>query len=606
MMSMPVSGARSVVSNWDQPVGLADANDTIYHFTAPGMVIDDTDGGVSDLLTMPSQYSFNSLTLVREGSDLVFYQNDVRLVTIKDQFVQPRYFDNSTGMWVVLPDSEGKAIEFVEDAVGVAHALRDFRLTFNSTTGDDFILGTSYGVNPNDAINGGDGNDRIYGLGGNDEIWGGNGNDAIHGDDPDGRNPEFGNDTLYGEGGDDILAGGGGNDTLWGGDGDDLLNGGAGQDIMYGGYGDDVYIVDNLADQVIEPSYVFWHGGDDTVRTNLPIYYLPNLVENLFGTGFSQKLTGNSHGNFISGSSGNDIINGGAGVDKMVGGDGDDIYYVDNVQIYIDTVIEEFNHGNDSIRANISSNYVTKYALVENVENLFWLNSRSMQLVGNALNNNIVGNAGDDIIVGAGGADRMEGKGGNDIYYVNDVNDNVVEAEGQGNDKIQTSVSYNLTGRSIETVNMVGNGHLSVNGNEFSNVINGNSGNNNIRGLGGDDILTGGLGNDYLSGGAGMDIFKFDSALMPGNLDRIGDFTPVDDVMHLKRSIFSDAGSFGTLSADAFKIGLGNVDASDRIIYDDVNGMVYYDADGSDAVAAIAFAQLTPGLALTNADFILF
>ena len=47
----------------------------------------------------------------------------------------------------------------------------------------------------------------------------------------------------------------------------------------------------------------------------------------------------------------------------------------------------------------------------------------------------------------------------------------------------------------------------------------------------------------------------------------------------------------------------GAVDATDRILYNDTTGAIFYDADGSGATAAIQFATLTGSPTITNADF---
>jgi len=60
----------------------------------------------------------------------------------------------------------------------------------------------------------------------------------------------------------------------------------------------------------------------------------------------------------------------------------------------------------------------------------------------------------------------------------------------------------------------------------------------------------------------------------------------------------------GGLAAERFVVGPAAQDASDNIIYNDVTGALSYDSDGNGAAAAIQFAQLSPGLALTNLDFL--
>ena len=45
-------------------------------------------------------------------------------------------------------------------------------------------------------------------------------------------------------------------------------------------------------------------------------------------------------------------------------------------------------------------------------------------------------------------------------------------------------------------------------------------------------------------------------------------------------------------------------DANDRIIYDSNTGTLLYDSDGDGGTAAIQFATVSTGLALTNLDFL--
>jgi len=60
----------------------------------------------------------------------------------------------------------------------------------------------------------------------------------------------------------------------------------------------------------------------------------------------------------------------------------------------------------------------------------------------------------------------------------------------------------------------------------------------------------------------------------------------------------------GILPVDAFHIGGAADDASDRIIYDQTTGALFFDADGNDpTIAPVQFAAIAPDLALTNTDF---
>ena len=78
-----------------------------------------------------------------------------------------------------------------------------------------------------------------------------------------------------------------------------------------------------------------------------------------------------------------------------------------------------------------------------------------------------------------------------------------------------------------------------------------------------------------------------------------------DDQIQLDSTIFTALG-IGALDASAFKDNfLAPRDADDRLFYNSDSGSLYYDADGTGTdFAAVRFAVLAPGLALTAADFV--
>ncbi|WP_165779921.1 calcium-binding protein, partial [Mesorhizobium sanjuanii] len=111
----------------------------------------------------------------------------------------------------------------------------------------------------------------------------------------------------------------------------------------------------------------------------------------------------------------------------------------------------------------------------------------------------LYGTSGNDVFHGAGGH-TMIGYAGNDEYYVDHTGDRVIEAAGQGQDRVWTTVNYKLdAGQSIEvlgTQNDAGTAPINLTGNEFAQTIMGNDGNNIIKGWGGADKMIGLGGND--------------------------------------------------------------------------------------------------------------
>ena len=121
----------------------------------------------------------------------------------------------------------------------------------------------------------------------------------------------------------------------------------------------------------------------------------------------------------------------------MIGGLGNDTYVVDSAG---DSVSERNDEGTDTVRSSID------YTLRDWVENLVLL-SGAVNANGNGLANSIFGNELSNVIDGGGGVDTMSGGAGDDLYFVDESGDSVVECAGQGDDEIRTALaSYSPDG----------------------------------------------------------------------------------------------------------------------------------------------------------------
>lgn len=414
-------------------------------------------------------------------------------------------------------------------------------------------------------------------------------------------------DTISGFGGLDTLSGGDGNDVLDGGDGDDVLIGGDGNDILIGGpgaatllsvynggQGDDIMIASVLG--LAED----FDGGDgidtvtfaartEAVTTFLSVLGIPLLdtlrnVENVVGSQYDDEITGDGADN---------RLDGWLGADRLAGLGGNDSYAVDNAG---DVVAEAAGQGFDAVYTRISYTLAAG-SEVEWFSTAFNGATTAIDLTGNEFTNYIVGNQGTNVLRGGGGADFLYGLGGNDSYYVDSADDYVSEQAGEGFDAIFTTASYTLqTSLSVEwlsTADNLATAAIDLTGNQLDNYLVGNEGVN---------VLNGGLGADILIGHGGADTFLFASTLGGGNVDFITDYTAGTDKIALDDAVFTQLAP-GALAAGAFVNGIVPGDANDRILYNSGTGELFYDADGSGAIAAVWFATLQHNPILTAADF---
>ncbi len=284
--------------------------------------------------------------------------------------------------------------------------------------------------------------------------------------------------------------------VLTGNSGNNTLDGGLGADTMIGGLGDDTYLIDDVADTIVELA----NGGLDSVNSGIS-YVLAANIENLTLTGIAAiNGTGNAGVNRLTGNSAANTLDGGAGADAMIGGDGDDTYVVDDVN---DVVIENVNEGNDTIQASISYNMSS----LLNIENLSLIGTSAINAIGNASDNTITGNTAINTIDGGQGADTMAGGAGDDVYFVDDAGDVVSENAGEGNDTVFSSVTHTLSAN-VERLTLTGTADNNATGNGSVNVLTGNSGNNTLDGGAGADTMIGGAGNDTYIVDVGTDVIS--------------------------------------------------------------------------------------------------
>jgi Ca2+-binding RTX toxin-like protein len=510
-------------------------------------------------------------------------------------------------------------------------------------------LSPSYGTDAGDTLTGGSGNDRLLGLDGNDVLHGGVGNDYLQG----GRGDDIyfvdsaadRVSELLGEGYDTVVArtsyklptgtsvemlrttgsastyavnltGNEFDNAIVGNAAANTLDGLGGADVMWGYGGNDFYFVDNVGDIVVERA---GEGFDQIFVDNISSYTLQagSEVEQLSTRGsattFAVNLTGNELNNTIVGNSASNVIDGAAGADVMWGYGGNDFYYVDNSA---DMVVEARGDGYDTIYALADYRLPTGIEL-ELLRTMGSASTYAVNLTGNEFNNVIVGNAATNIINGGTGVDAMWGYGGNDVYYVDNVGDAVVERSGEGYDIVYTTVSYALTGGSeIEELRTLGSASTnavdlagnefdnSIIGNDATNVLNGGAGDDTLWGYAGNDILVGGAGKDVLNGGAGRDLFSYgdggDSTVGAAGRDVIQDFvggtdkidlSALNTAQPLKFAAPSDAAASPVL--DAFSV-----------TYSWSDGATLVDIDLNGDRAADMQIQLLGQLRLSASDFI--
>ncbi len=384
---------------------------------------------------------------------------------------------------------------FAMDVSGITPVVEDITDLFRDAQGNPINFGNlcSFGRDGNGnlyAIDYGDGQPtgRLFRLSDTTPVP----------DDADSIEAGAGNDTIHGGGGSDTIHGGDDNDHIYGDADADHLYGDAGADTLEGGAEGDTYYVDS-SDQIVEAAN---NGHDRVYASGSFTLQAGQSIEELRAANpdstAALNLTGNAVSQDLIGNAGANRLDGGGGSDTLRGLGGDDTYVVDAD----DTIVEAADAGIDTVETTLND-----YILGNHLENLT-LRGTAVKGTGNASNNTLTGNNEANVLNGGHGEDRLAGGLGNDTYLVDNARDVVVEATGQGTDRIVTSVSYALgIGMSIETLEAAtGTSAINLTGNTLSNSMVGNAGSNQLYSGTGNDTLDGSSGHDSLVGGAGNDV----------------------------------------------------------------------------------------------------
>ncbi|MBP6190248.1 MAG: calcium-binding protein [Acinetobacter sp.] len=198
--------------------------------------------------------------------------------------------------------------------------------------------------------------------------------------------------------------------------------------------------------------------------------------------------------------SGNDTINVGLGSSLIYAGAGNDVIIAPDAlagnTIYAEDGDDQVQILNGQVFAGNGDDTLTG----------------SGKFYGEAGNDSIISSDSDDLLDGGIGIDYLKGGLGNDIYFVDNLSDIVLENVEQGVDTVNSSVSYTLTSN-VENLTLIGSSNINGTGNSLNNVLTGNASNNILSGGDGDDELYGGGGTkDQLIGGQGNDTYLIDNA----------------------------------------------------------------------------------------------
>lgn len=409
---------------------------------------------------------------------------------------------NSGPIVVQTGDAAGDSFSGIENMIG-------------SSFNDTLIGNTAF-----NNIQGGDGNDILEGMGGNDLIDGGAGLDTASYEhfstsisasltpflnalgisttydtliNIENITGSSANDTLIGDAGVNVLKGGDGDDFLIGMDGGDTLDGGAGINTASYGFSSGVGGGVGLTISLLNPATNTGEAAGDSYIN----------IQNIYGTGFNDIITGDNNNNQLFGAAGNDTMIGGLGADQLYGAEGNDNLSDDGVGAAI------LSGGGDNDVITLTGADTSKDSIDggTGIDTLVLNHSAiAAQWTITMLNpTNSVSIGWGDSLASMTGVENITAVGDDSLYVMVDNNDNIITGGSSGNDYVEYQYAYTGVKINLDTgVVTGGSGNDTLIGIEYINS--GSRYNDYIVGNSADNIFrTGPGGADYIDGGAGVD-----------------------------------------------------------------------------------------------------